>query len=95
VCRLALESIKVELGEAVKINTSLESPLKNRRSMSKRERLMVVTEALCHYTHPAHHVDKEGNMEWYSRADATFALSVTAAAISVAIQAEDAQLKTM
>jgi hypothetical protein len=52
-CRLALESIKVELGEAVKINASLESLLKNRRSMSKRERLMVVTEALCHYTHPA------------------------------------------
>jgi HEPN domain-containing protein len=94
-CRLALESIKAELGEAGKINSSLESFIKNRRAMSKRERLMVITEALRHYTHPAHHVDKEGKMEWYSRADATFALSVTAAAISVEIQAEDVPLQMM
>jgi HEPN domain-containing protein len=91
-CRLALESITAESGEGGKNTARQEGLVKTKRLMSKRERLMEVAEALRHYTHPAHHVDKEGQMEWYSRADATFAISVAAAAVSAELQAHDAGL---
>lgn len=89
-CRLALESLRMEFGEAGDAN-ALESFVKSRKAMSKRERLIMVIEAVRHYTHTAHHVDGEGRMEWYSRADATFVLSIAAAAISAQLQAENAK----
>jgi hypothetical protein len=88
-CRIALESIKNELGDVEKTAASLDQFVRQRRSMSKKERQLVLTEALRHYTHPAHHVDDDGQQEWYSRADATFVLSITAATIATELKESD------
>lgn len=93
-CRIALDSIKTECGETEKINASVEQFQKSRRVMSKRDRQRVITEALRHYTHLAHHVDEDGEQEWYSRADATFALAITAAAIACELKEQGLRLNT-
>lgn len=91
-CRIALDSIKTECGETEKINVSLEQFQKSRRVMSKRDRQRVITEALRHYTHLAHHVDENGAQEWYSRTDATFALAIAAAAIASELKERELRL---
>lgn len=81
-CRQALESVRTVLGQKKCIDAALEKFCKgHRKAMNKHEREMLIGEAARHYTHLAHHVDQDGEQQWYSRGDATFLLTITAATI--------------
>ncbi|MEQ9069019.1 MAG: hypothetical protein RLO18_19965, partial [Gimesia chilikensis] len=59
----------------------------DRKGMSKSEREAAIWAVLRHYTHQAHHGPSEGGVPDYSRAEAQFILSLTAASVAHA-QAE-------
>jgi len=54
----------------------------DRKGMTKGEREAALWAVLRHYTHQAHHGPSEGGVPDYSRADAHFVLSLTAAAVA-------------
>ena len=84
-CRKALDSVQAILDEKELATAAVDKFLKGpRRQMSKLEREFVVGEAARNYAHLAHHVDQDGEQEWYSRADATFLLALAIAVISSA-----------
>ena len=84
--RKLLESVRDALGQKSAITTALQKFKDKKESMSKAERSLMVQEAVRHYSHPAHHVDKEtGSPEWYNRDDAMFILATSAAVFAEAI----------
>lgn len=86
VSRKLMESIRDALGQRPAIESALQKFKDNKAGMSKSERSMMVQEVLRHYSHPAHHVDKEdGAPEFYSRTDAMFILATSAAVFAEAI----------
>ena len=54
----------------------------DRKIMSKSARALVVNEAALHYSHPAHHVDEDGQTFDYGRRDATFMLALASAVVA-------------
>lgn len=54
----------------------------DRNTMSKNEREAALWAVLRHYTHQAHHGSSEGGVPDYSRAEAQFVLSLTAASVA-------------
>ena len=50
--------------------------------MTKRDRQLVIGEALKNFAHPAHHVQGDGNTVDFGGADAALAVAATAALIS-------------
>jgi hypothetical protein len=82
--RSVLESLTTVSGEQEAIGAAMEKFRAKgdvRKSMTKKERALVVQEAVRNYTHLAHHVaDGSGAPEWYSRSDATFVLTLASAA---------------
>jgi hypothetical protein len=87
--RKIMESIAAAAGEADQVRAAtnkFRDSREARESMTKRERGLVVQEAVRHYTHLAHHVDEvDGASEWYSRADAVFVLALATAVFSDAL----------
>lgn len=94
--RKLMESIRDSLGQKPAIDTALQKFKNQKDSMTKSERSLMLQEAVRHYSHPAHHVDKAtGNPEWYSRSDAMFILATSAAAFAEAIvQSADDQTES-
>jgi hypothetical protein len=87
-CRKALDSVHTVFGQREDIRRALErfrNDKESRESMTKVERELVVSEAVRHYTHLAHHVNREGAPEYYSRSDASFMIAVASAVITSAI----------
>ncbi|MDP1610663.1 MAG: hypothetical protein Q8M11_06370 [Sulfuritalea sp.] len=81
-CRKALDSVQTVLNEKDTTNLAVERFNKGpRRLMTKLERELLVVEAVRHYSHLAHHVDEDGDPEWYSRSDATFLLAMAVAVL--------------
>lgn len=78
-CRKALEGIKPNGQEIGRIR---DLAAKDRKTMSKRDRLTHLIDALEHYTHPAHHIESEDDLESYSRSDAILALGATLSVVS-------------
>ena len=84
-CRTAIEELGAyKYGNRKWANEALQRLGSDRREMSKGERAAALCAALRHYTHQAHHGPSEGGVSAYTRADAQFAISVTAAAASLA-----------
>lgn len=84
--RKLMESVRDSLGQKPAIDAALHKFKNHKDSMSKVERSLMLQEAVRHYSHPAHHVDKvTGNPEWYSRSDAMFVLATSASVFAEAI----------
>ena len=83
-CRRALESVwKLgKLSDAARNARKALSTMDDRKSMSKQDRALALGEALMNFTHPAHHVEKDGAPEIFSRLDAALAVASTAALVS-------------
>lgn len=90
-CRKALDSVQATLGEKELTARVVERFQNARRSMTKLERELLVAEAVRNYCHPAHHVDDDGEPEWYSRSDATFLLALASAVVCSAVGRLEAQ----
>lgn len=84
--RKLMESIRDAFGQDQAIRDALRKFKDDKQSMTKSERSLVVQEAVRHYSHPAHHVDKAtGSPEWYSRDDAVFVLATSSAVFAEAL----------
>ncbi len=81
-CRRAIESVQKALKLKPAIIVAMETFAKDRRRMTKRERALVVNEAALHYSHPAHHVNEEGETFDYGRRDAAFMLALASAVVA-------------
>lgn len=82
-CRTVMQ----ELGHQKFKNKEWAGPLlgrlaKDRNGMEKGEREAALWAALRHYTHQAHHGPSEGGVPEYTRAEAQFVLTFTAAAVA-------------
>lgn len=87
-CRHAIDALYV-LDDIQKLTIDSVEKFKSKKQlMSKLERERFIGEAVRHYTHLAHHVDENGQMASFSRADATTVLALTVAAISSAVGRE-------
>jgi hypothetical protein len=87
-CRLAIESAQSISGDdaaAEKLFKALRlDPSNAHKKMSKREREVLIGQVARHYAHLAHHVDEQGQPEFYSRDDALMLLSIATAVVSAA-----------
>lgn len=82
-CRRAIESVQKALKLEPAINAAIEAFARgDRRKMTKKARALVVNEAVLHYSHPAHHVNEEGETFDYGRRDAAFMLALTSAVVA-------------
>jgi hypothetical protein len=84
-CRLAVDAIDVALGNAGQVEQAFNRYQSGRTQMSKRQRALLVSGAVRHYTHLGHHLNSAGQLEVFSRQDAQFVLAATAAALWDAI----------
>jgi hypothetical protein len=88
--RKVMESVRDALGQKPTIDAALQKFKDNKEAMTKAERSLMVQEAVRHYSHPAHHVDKAtGSPEWYSRDDAMFVLATSSAVFAEALARSD------
>ena len=84
-CRTAMEELGMyKYGNRKWAKEALQRLGSRPREMSKEERAAALCAVLRHYTHQAHHGPSEGGVSAYTRADAQFVISVTAAAASLA-----------
>ena len=82
-CRRAIESVQKTLKLKPAINAAIvEFTSGERRRMTKRARALLVNEAALHYSHPAHHVDDDGETFDYGRRDAAFMLALASAVVA-------------
>jgi hypothetical protein len=82
-CRRAIESVQKALKLKPAIKAAMETFARgDRKTMSKKARALVVNEAALHYSHPAHHVDDDGQTFDYSRRDAAFMLALASAVVA-------------
>lgn len=82
-CRRAIESVQKVLTLKPAINAAIaEFTTGERRRMTKRARALLVSEAVLHYSHPAHHVDDDGKTFDYGRRDAAFMLALACAVVA-------------
>ena len=81
-CRRAIESVQKALKLKPAINAAMAAFAKDRRAMTKIARALVVNEAALHYSHPAHHVNEEGEAFDYGRRDAAFMLALASAVVA-------------
>jgi hypothetical protein len=80
-CRLAIEAVDATLGNAGQVDQAFKAFDSNRRQMSRRQRALLVSGAVRHYTHLGHHLNSQAQMEVFSRSDAQFILAATSAVI--------------
>jgi hypothetical protein len=82
-CRRAIESVQKALKLKPAIDAAIAEFTKGeRRRMTKRARALLVNEAALHYSHPAHHVDDDGETFDYGRRDAAFMLALASAVVA-------------
>ena len=80
-CRTAIEELGLRrYGDDKWARKSFDHLASNRRGMSKGDREMALCTVLQHYAHQAHHGPGKGGVPAYTRAEAQFVLSMTAAA---------------
>lgn len=84
-CRLAIESVGQTTGESKAMAAAAAKFAQGKGAMSKLERELSLLEAVRHYAHLAHHVDKRGAPEHYSRDDANMVLATASALVGSAI----------
>ena len=86
-CRTAIEEIAHHIYGKSGLTAALK-PLASsqREDMTKSERLKALYAVLRHYTHQAHHGPSEGGEVSYTRPEAQFVLSLTAAALAHALE---------
>lgn len=80
-CRLAIDSVDAALGNASQVEQAFKAFQTNRTQMSKRQRALLVSGAVRHYTHLGHHLNAAAQLEVFSRQDAQFILAATAAVL--------------
>lgn len=89
VTRKLMESVREALSEGDALATSIKKFKDGgaaKESMTKLERSLFVQEAVRHYAHPSHHVEKNsGSDEWYSRSDAAFMMAMASAVLAEAV----------
>jgi hypothetical protein len=61
---------------------ALSSSMDYRRSTNKLERQLALGEAAINFSHPAHHVDNDGDPEIFSRLDTALAVASTTSLVS-------------
>lgn len=83
-CRRAIESLwkSANLTEDAKAARKLMSTMEERISMTKRDRELVLGEALINFSNVAHHVGANAEPEIFGRLDAALAVASTASLIS-------------
>ncbi|CAJ8623735.1 Uncharacterised protein [Burkholderia pseudomallei] len=81
-CRQAIESVQKVLDDGNSTRDAIALYKKDKQSMTTLQREHMIREMVRHYANPAHHVDDRGNTEYYGRADATFLLTLAAAAVT-------------
>lgn len=81
-CRMAIESAILASGERAAVSSSIESSKSSKREMTKLQREFALVEAVRHYTHLAHHTDRQGRPEYYSRDDANMLLAMAASLVA-------------
>jgi hypothetical protein len=86
-CRLAIDGLHLALRDDADVERAFRAFGTDRRTMTKRERAMLVSGAIRHYTHLAHHLDSAGQLEVFSRQDAQFVLAATSSLIWDAVSA--------
>lgn len=81
-CRLAIEAVDAALGNASQVEQAFKDYVGGgRRQMSKRQRALLVSGAVRHYTHLGHHLNSTAELEVFSRQDAQSVLAATSAVI--------------
>lgn len=81
-CRQAIESAQKVLNDGEATREAMSAYKRDRQSMTTLQREQMIREVIRHYANPAHHVDSDGDTECYGRADATFLIALTAAAVT-------------
>lgn len=84
-CRQAVESVQAAFDDSEPTKEAMtlyRRDKSSREGMSSLQREHVILETVRHYANLAHHVDNRGNTECYGRADATFLLTLAAAAVT-------------
>ena len=81
-CRMAIESAR-KVRKAIAADPDAISLYNTgRRTMNKRERELLIEEAINHYSHLAHHAHENGVLEIFGRTDAVLILSATAGVLT-------------
>ena len=80
-CRLAIDSVDAALGNAGQVEQAFQAFQTGRTQMNKRQRALLVSGAVRHYTHLGHHLNAAAQLEVFSRQDAQFILAATAAVL--------------
>jgi hypothetical protein len=80
-CRLAMDSVDAALANVGQIDQVFQAFETGRSQMTKRQRALLVSGAVRHYTHLGHHLDSSAQLEVFSRQDAQFILAATSAVI--------------
>ena len=82
-CRTVMQELGLQrYGDGKWASEFLEQLASDRKGMSKSQREGALFAVLRHYTHQAHHGPSEGGVPAYTRAEAQFVLSLTAAAVA-------------
>ncbi len=81
-CRRAIESLMDAADLQKQVKVARKSFGNFEKTMSKRERELVLGEAIRNFCHIAHHVGASGEPEVFGRADAALAVGATAALVS-------------
>ena len=85
-CRTAIEEIAHHIYGQPGLAAALDPLASHRAKMTKSERLKALYAVLRHYTHQSHHGPSEGGEVSYTRSEAQFVLSLTAAALAHALE---------
>lgn len=78
-CRIALESIVTGWGGTAELTNQIK---KNRKEMTKEQRLYNTINQIIHLTHLSHHPDEKDEYIYFSRSEAVFVLGSTISAVS-------------
>lgn len=93
-CRLAIEGIHIACDEGSESAASaMKYSSKERKSMTKGERALFISEAIRHFAHLAHHPNADGSQETFCRSDAQAIFACTVAAIDSALSRERGRLR--
>lgn len=80
-CRLVIDAVAAGIDSTEQAEDVFKAYGSRRREMTKRERALLVTGAVRHYTHLGHHFAPGGQLEPFSRQDAQFILAATSSVI--------------
>jgi hypothetical protein len=81
-CRIALDSALATTDDRKEMFELARTSGASENGLSKAQRELMLINAVRNYTHLAHHVDRQGQLEYFSRDDASMILSTTAALLA-------------